>query len=98
MEPEKTQPELVPVVPSEDKLSMSLHSEESTKLSISSVKDPERHASDLTRAWLRSSETRSSLLLRVLVNPTLTPLRRRMRSRELPRVTDEQSVAFTMLM
>merc|ERR1711976_738144 len=38
--PEKTQPELVQV-PSEDKLLMSLHSEESTKPSTSSAKDPE---------------------------------------------------------
>merc|ERR1719213_1297867 len=39
--PEKTQPELVQVVPSEDKLLMSLHSEESTKPSTSSAKDQE---------------------------------------------------------
>jgi hypothetical protein len=51
---EKIPPESVPVVPLEDKLLMFPHLEELTKLSISSVKDPERLASDLTNPWLRS--------------------------------------------
>jgi hypothetical protein len=50
---EKIPQELVPEVPLEDKLLMFLHLEELTKLSISSVKDPEKLASDLTNPWLR---------------------------------------------
>merc|ERR1712118_489331 len=38
---------------------MCLHLEESTKLSTLSARDPERLASDLTRAWPKSSPTRS---------------------------------------
>ncbi len=50
-EPEKIPQELVQAVPSEDKLLMCLLLEESTKLSTLSAKDPEKPASDLTRAW-----------------------------------------------
>jgi len=70
---EKTQQELVPVVPSEDKPSMFLHLEELTKLSISSVKDLEKLASDLTNPWLKSLPMKSLLLPRESVNPTHTP-------------------------
>ena len=90
-EPEKIQPESVPEVPSEDKPSMSLHWEESIKLSTSCARDPEMPASDLTRPWARPSATKSSLPQRVSANPTRTLLRRRTRSRELPRVTDERT-------
>ena len=88
---EKTQPELVQEVPSEDKPSMFPHWEESTKLSISSARDPETHASDLTRPWAKPSPMRSSQPQRVLAKATPSPSRRRMKSRELPRVTDERT-------
>merc|ERR1711935_292159 len=85
---ERTPLELVPVVPLEDKLLMSLHSEESTKQFILCARDLESLASELTKPWLRSSPTRSLTLPRESVK-THTPSRRRTKLRELPRVTDE---------
>merc|ERR1711935_906090 len=91
---ERTPLELVPVVPLEDKLLMSLHLEESTKQFILCARDLESLASDLTKPCARSSPTKSSTLPRVSVQETPSPSRRRMKLRELLRVTDELNLQF----
>lgn len=98
VELEKILQELVQVVPSADKLSMYLPFAESIKLFISSVKEPENLLSAPTSQFLSVQPTKSLVLPRVLVKVTLMPSVKRMKSRESPRVTVEDSeVSVTFL-
>ena len=86
--PEKTLPELVPVVSLEDKQSMFLQSEELTRPCTSSPEVQESQVSEHWRpsvnAWLMRSSTAQRL-------ETVMPSERRTKSKELPRVTDDLS-------
>ena len=88
-EPERTQPELDQEVPSEDKPLMSPQWEESTKLSTWCARDLESPLSDLTRACAKPLLMKSSTPPRVSVKATLSPSKRRTKSKESLRVTDE---------
>lgn len=91
---ERTLPELVPEVPSEDKLLMSPHLEESTKQFILCARVQERLHSDLTNQWLRPSLMKSLTPQRELVVETLSLSKRRMKLRDKLRVTDELNLQF----
>ena len=94
--PEKTQPESVPVVSSEDKQSTSHHWEELIKPSISLPEDAEIQLWEQLRASVKFLLKKSWLLLRDLVQElTPSPSERRTKSKESPRVTDELSFKLT---
>ena len=80
------------VVSSEDKQSMSLQSEETTRQSPWSVKIAESQTGEPSRAWVKSLLKRSLLPPRVLdLAPTAMQSERRTKSRESARVTDEMT-------
>merc|ERR1712166_89000 len=90
VEPVKTLPVSVPVVLPDVRPSMSPPSDVLTRLSTSSAREPVNPLSETSNPPPNASPTRSSTLLRASV-PTPMPPARRTKSRELPRVTDEQT-------
>ena len=84
--PEKTLPELEPVVSSEDKQSTFPQLEELTKPCTSSQEAPESQVSEHWRPLVNASLMRSSTVPKLV---TVMPWERRTKSKELPRVTDD---------